>query len=42
MINIKLDQYYHVARHPGYIVTSRMEEGTERDLKNQTGQGTSS
>ena len=40
--NVKLDQYYPVARHPAYIIISRMEAGTERDLKNQTGQGTSS
>jgi hypothetical protein len=40
--NVKLDQYYPVARHPAYIVISRMEAGTERDSKNQTGQGTSS
>jgi hypothetical protein len=39
---VKLDQYYPVARHPSYTVISRMDAGTERDLKNQTGQGTSS
>jgi hypothetical protein len=33
--NIKLDQYYRLARHPAHIVISRMEAGTERDLKNQ-------
>jgi hypothetical protein len=40
--NVKLDQYYPVARHPVYIVIARMEPGTKRYLRNQTGQGTSS
>jgi hypothetical protein len=40
--NVKLDQYYPVARHHAHIVISRMEAGIERDLKNQADQGTSS
>jgi hypothetical protein len=40
--DVKLDQYYPVARHPAYIVISRMEASTKRDLKKQSDQGTSS
>ena len=40
--NVRLDQYYPIARHPAHIIISRMEAGTERDLKNQEDQGTSS
>jgi hypothetical protein len=37
--NVRLDQYYLIAR-PAYIIASRMEAGTERDLKTQEDQGT--
>ena len=40
--NVRLDQYYPIARHPAHIIISRMEAGTERDLKNRADQGTSS
>ncbi|KAM0924759.1 hypothetical protein ACQ4PT_004690 [Festuca glaucescens] len=40
--NVELDQYYPVARHPTYIIVSRMEAGTERSLQSQTDQGTTS
>jgi hypothetical protein len=40
--NVELNQYYPVARHLAYIVVSRMEAGTERYLRSQTDQGTSS
>jgi hypothetical protein len=38
--NVRLDQYYPIARHPAHIIISRMEAGTERDLKNQEDQET--
>jgi hypothetical protein len=38
--NVRLDQYYPIARHPSHIIISRMEAGTERDLKNQEDQRT--
>jgi hypothetical protein len=31
--NRRLDQYYSIARHPAYVIISRMETGVERDLK---------
>jgi hypothetical protein len=31
--NRRLDQYYSIARHPAYVIISRMEAGVERDLK---------
>ncbi|KAK1602267.1 hypothetical protein QYE76_037708 [Lolium multiflorum] len=31
--NVRLDQYYSIARHPAYVIISRMETGVERDLK---------
>jgi hypothetical protein len=31
--NVRLDQYYPIARHPAYIIISRMETGVERHLK---------
>jgi hypothetical protein len=37
--NVELDQYYPIARHPAYIIVSRMEAGTERDLQTQIDQG---
>jgi hypothetical protein len=37
--NVRLDQYYPIARHPAHIIISRIEAGTERDLKNQEDQG---
>jgi hypothetical protein len=37
--DIELNQYYPVARHPAYIVVSRMEAGTEEDLWAQNNQG---
>ena len=40
--DVKLDQYYPVARHPAYIIVSRMEAGTERTLRTQTDQGATS
>jgi hypothetical protein len=40
--NIVLNQYYPIAMHPAYIVVSRMEAGTERELRSQTEQVTSS
>jgi hypothetical protein len=40
--NVRLDQYYPIARGPAHIIISRMDAGTERDLKNQEYQGTSS
>jgi hypothetical protein len=36
--NVKLDQYYPIARHSAHIIISRMEAGNERDLKNQEDQ----
>jgi hypothetical protein len=35
--DVELNQYYPVARHPAYIVVSRME--AERDLQTQNDQG---
>jgi hypothetical protein len=32
--NAILDQYYPIARHPAYIIVSRMEASYEGDLKN--------
>jgi hypothetical protein len=37
--DIELNQYYPVARHPAYIVVSRMEAGTEEDLRAHNNQG---
>jgi hypothetical protein len=31
--NVRLDQYYSIARHPAFIIISRIEIGVERDLK---------
>jgi hypothetical protein len=39
--DVELNQYYPVARHPAYVVVSRMSAGAERDLRNQTDHGTS-
>jgi hypothetical protein len=33
--NARLEQYYPIARHPAYIIVSRMEANSEGDLKNQ-------
>jgi hypothetical protein len=41
-VNVRLDQYYPIDRHPSHIINFRMKAGTERDLKNQEDQGTSS
>jgi hypothetical protein len=37
--NVRLDQYYPIARHPAYIIVSRMETSIEGDLKNREDQG---
>jgi hypothetical protein len=37
--NARLDQYYPIARHPAYIIVSRMETSIEGDLKNREDQG---
>jgi hypothetical protein len=39
--NVRLDQYYPIARHPAHIIISRME-AAKRDLRNQEDMGTSS
>jgi hypothetical protein len=30
--NVRLDQYYPIARHPAYIIISRMATEVERDF----------
>jgi hypothetical protein len=36
--NVKSDKYYPIARHSAHIIISRIEAGTERDLKNHEDQ----
>jgi hypothetical protein len=39
--NVRLYQFYPVARHPAHTIISRMEAGTKRILRNQADPGTS-